>query len=69
MSDAVPSWQAIREEEDRRCRASGHAGLCSRARRMMPHLSAEVAAEMRVAMLAGPDSGLHELVLKHWVDA
>lgn len=66
MSDAVPSWKAIRDAEDAAVRAAGHAALCAKARRMMPHLSAEVAAEMRLAMFAGPDSGLQELVLEHW---
>jgi hypothetical protein len=67
MTSAIPSWQAIRDAEDAKVRASGHAGLCSRARRIMPNLSAEDAATMRVAMLAGPGRGLRELVLKHFV--
>jgi hypothetical protein len=66
VSDPVPSWQALRDEEDRKVLESGHAGLCSRARRMMPHLSAEDAAEMRRAIFAGPSSNLDELVLRHW---
>jgi hypothetical protein len=67
MNDPIPSWQAIRDAEDAKVRASGHAGLCSRARRIMPKLSHEDAAEMRVAMLAGPGCGLRELVLKHFI--
>jgi hypothetical protein len=66
MSDPVPSWQAIRDAEDAAVRAEGHAALCAKARKLMPNLSAEVAAEMRLAMFAGPDSGLRELVLEHW---
>jgi hypothetical protein len=66
MSEPIPSWQLIRDAEDAKVRASGHAGLCSRAKRIMPHLSPADAAEMRLAMLSGYGSGLRELVLKHW---
>ena len=64
---AIPSWQAIRDAEDAKVRASGHAGLCSRARRLMPKLNAEDAVAMRRAMFAGPGCGLRELVIKHFV--
>ena len=66
MSAQVTSWREIRAAENAELRARVHTAACDRARKMMPHLSAEAAAEMRTAMLAGPGSGLPDLILKHW---
>jgi len=63
------SWEAIKAAKDARVRAEAHALLCSTAKRLMPHLSADDAREMRIAMFAGPGRGLRELVRKHWVAA
>ncbi len=67
MSTTVPltGWRAVQAAERAELRKNLYIFACQRARQMMPRLSAEAAAELRVGLLSGPDGNLPELVAKH----
>jgi hypothetical protein len=58
-------WEERRAARDAAVIAEGFAYLAKTARKMMPDLSAEDAREMRLAIFAGPDGNLAELVGRH----
>ena len=60
MTATIRDYYAKRDAE---VRAIAHAGLCKKARTLMPNVDADTAEAMRKAMLAGPGNGLRDLVL------